>query len=152
LETATVTFVQHKAWPGVSQKTSKPYVRNVFTDTAGLDYSTLDEGLASQLVASLNQPVSIAFDTQQNGQYTNRYLKSVNGAAAPSFVQPPTTTASTATLPTSPDTRQKSINYWAALGRAIDSFAAAGLDPVSHHSELRELTELYLSWADEYAA
>lgn len=112
-----------------------------------LKVSTFNGGLASVAKSLEGQAVVVEYDEEQNGQYVNRSLRSieaVNGAAAPAVA-----TGNTATTHSSgPDQRQTYIHRQSSLKVATDIFVAAGINPLESLEELLQLSDALVGYVE----
>ena len=151
-----VQFSDEKVFDGTSQKTGKPYSKHLFVGPDGKDFVTFNSGVATAARAGLAGPITILFDEEQNGQYTNRTIREVVDEPQSENVTPITSAPTVAAEPKAPeggttprqylDQRETRILRQSALSRAIAAFEAAGLNPVTDSEALLELAEEYKSY------
>lgn len=145
MATKVTTLTKVGAFPG--NGTYGPYVRSVFKDADGVEWTTFKGPVASQAEALVGQTVELEGNEEINGQYTNRTLLKVSAVAngnAP--VQPQGQTTATHDAGSYEQDRQLRIMRQSALDRALTAFGIIGQDPIAALEELFELSDQFIDY------
>ena len=134
MATKTTTLSKVGAFDGVN-KNGKPYVRSVFKDAEGVEWTTFKGEIASQAEALLGQPVELEVEETQNGQYVNRNLVSVkahqNGNTPATVATPDVAQVTQAeyvppAVTTGPSAKDRQIAKAVALKLSQEAFVSQG--------------------------
>ena len=152
MPTKITTLRKIGAFDGTN-KEGKPYVRSVFVDDDGIEWTTFKGQLASQADALVGQTVELEGVETQRGEYVNRNLVSVKAHTngnAPTVATPDVATLSADSTPNnSPsyeETRQLRIMRQSALDRALTAFGIAGQDPIQSIDEVYDLADEFIDY------
>lgn len=142
MATKVTTLTKVGAFPG--NGTYGPYVRSVFKDADGVEWTTFKGELASQADALVGQTVEMEGNVEQNGQYTNRTLLKVSAVANGNLA--PKVDDFTYTVAPVESERQLRIMRQSALDRALTAFGIIGQDPIAALEELFELSDQFIDY------
>jgi hypothetical protein len=136
-QTQTV-LTSHQSKSGSNAKGG--WTMHIFKTADGTSYQTFDTALGNKAYGLLNQPVSLIFESETRGDYTNNVLKSIDGAAGAAPAAPAATAAATAVAPIqtgeTDDQKQVRIMRQSALERAI-------LAGTEGYIEIKSVDDLY---------
>lgn len=124
--------------------------KNTFLSADDRRFTVWDAGIASQLLPYVGsgQPVTLTYETEVNGQYTNLIVRSAQTNGAP----PAVTQQAAAPQADSGYQRAKSpeenlrIMRQSALERAILTFGASGASPLDDIDALLELSDQFIDY------
>lgn len=155
--TGTVRF--HDTYEGTNSA-GKPYVKHKYKLDNDVQLETFAAKFAQQIQEG--QTYTFVYEPQQRGEYVNNKIVNVVGGpeqpGATVQVEDVTKGAYVAATTTPPaatvtrsyqDNRGATIDWWASLKAALETFKIAGIDPVVEQEDLYILAKAYRDKKDE---
>ena len=120
----------------------------IFTSAGGDKFQTFDVSLGDQVISSINSPVEVEYEIEDNGNFKNNVIRSVKAVAAGVSTEVAKALvasgqASVYTLPS--DDRELRIMRQSGLDRAINT-VAAGIAEAKTVNDLFALSDEYIRY------